>query len=115
MTNQQAPSEAWEKEFDEKFKDVWCSKISSFVPIPGGVRLAMHDFIRKVRAEAVEEALEKVVPEEKTEHCGSWEVDCGYCIKCQAMHDTDAPGWNACHAEVLRRVEAIKKELTDPK
>ena len=88
----EAPSESWEKEFDEKFKDVWCSKISSFVPIPGGVRLAMHDFIRKVRAEAVLEALERVVadnPECLRESC-----------------DLD---------EVLERIEAIKKELTDPK
>lgn len=100
-TPKEAPSESdWEKEFEGSFP----VGANGWGNMEHDDRLRLLAFIRKVRAEAVEEALEKVLPEKAP----SQKLN---------IYELDGPndGWNDCRDEVICRIEAIKKELTDPK
>lgn len=108
----EAPSEGWEREFDEEFTVNGIEIAMKEIPCGSGECTELVDFtpedykafIRKLRQEAVLEAIEKVIPDEARglELPVTCEVGCSW-------------AWNKCRSEVLCRVEAIKKELTDPK
>lgn len=64
----------------------------------------IEDFLANELKLSVGEALDKVVPEEARD-CGELETT-GHC----SHYHADDMGFNTCRAEVLRRIELIKKE-----
>ncbi len=110
MTKQQAPSESdWEKGCKQFAKDhIIPSEPSDYIHHglnPACQFSSLIEFISKVRAEAVLEALEKVVP--------SWLNNKEAVIVSFGKYYWR--GYLNAGEEVLRRVAEIKKELTDPK
>ena len=111
----EAPSESWEKEIEDILgleehlgdKRMFLIRNEQGVVIEG-INMwpeveELAALISKVRASAVLEALEKVTP------CEGKEIY----RKQDEAYERNA--WNDCRAEVLSRIEAIKKGLTDPK